>query len=218
MSAAVLPRGIRTYKPRRGRVTARQQRGLELGAHLLTSPQHVAAACDDLGADVVCEIGFGTGEATARMAAAEPSIGLIAVDIHTPGVGDLLMRAVEQSLTNIRVVHGDAIEVMSALPDDRLCGLRAFFPDPWQKARHHKRRLIQPAVLDVAARVLRAGGWWHIATDWAEYGSAIEETFAADERWIGGVIQRPPWRPITRYESLALRDGRAVVDFRFEVR
>lgn len=211
----VLPPGIRTYKPRRGRVTARQQRGLDLGAHLIVDATAAAEACDELGARVVCEIGFGTGEAAAALAAAEPGTGLLAVDVHTPGVGDLLMRAVETPLRNVRVVHGDALEVLAALPDDCLTGVRTFFPDPWPKARHHKRRLVQPAVLDVVARVLRPGGWWHLATDWTDYVEHIVATFAADPRWSGGVIDRPATRPVTRYESIALREGRAIRDLRY---
>lgn len=203
---------IRTFKPRRGRVTARQQRGFEIGAAYLVEPAAATAACDALGPDVICEIGFGTGEATAAMAQAEPDIGIIAIDIHTPGVGDLLHRIAETPLPNVRVIHGDGLEVLPTLPMARLRGIRTYFPDPWPKARHHKRRLIQPHVLDLAARVIREGGTWHTATDWIEYADAIDAAFAADPRWRGGRIARPAWRPVTRYETTALREGRPIVD------
>ncbi len=203
---------IRTFKPRRGRVTARQQRGFELAAAYLVEPADGAAACDSLGPEVICEIGFGTGEATAAMARAEPGIGILAIDIHTPGVGDLLHRIAETPLANVRVIHGDALEVLPTLPPARLRGIRTYFPDPWPKARHHKRRFIQQRTLDIAARVVHEGGTWHTATDWVEYADAIDAAFAADPRWSGGRIARPAWRPVTRYETTALREGRPVID------
>jgi len=203
---------IRTFKPRRGRVTARQNRGFERGAAYLVTADRAATACDELGDLVVCEIGFGTGEATAAMAAADPALGILAIDIHTPGVGDLLHRIVEVPLDNVRVIHDDALEALPHLPPGRLVGVRCYFPDPWPKARHHKRRLLQPKVLDMVARVVRPGATWHIATDWADYAAAIEDTFAADSRWTGGRIDRPSWRPVTRYEATAMRDGRAITD------
>lgn len=205
--------GIRTYKPRRGRVTPRQARGLVTMSHWYGEPAQAADLCDELGSDVVCEIGFGTGEATAAMAAADPTMGVLAIDVHTPGVGDLLMCAEERGLTNVRVVHGDAVEALANLPAHRLIGVRSFFPDPWPKARHHKRRLVRPDIVDLVAGRVRTGGFWHLATDWADYAASMQFVFAASTAyWTGGVIERPAWRPVTRFEDRARRDGREVVD------
>ena len=165
---------------------------------------------------VILEIGFGTGEATADMATREPLTGILAIDIHTPGVGNLLDLLDRAELTNVRVMEADGLLVLKRMiPSGALTGVRSFFPDPWPKARHHKRRLVQPRVLDLVADRLRSGGYWHLATDWTEYADAILACFADDPRWTGGVIDRPDWRPETRYERRALREGREVVDLRF---
>ena len=102
-----------------------------------------------------------------------------------------------------------------SIEPESLAGVRTWFPDPWPKARHHKRRIVQPAVVDLVHSRLAAGGWWHLATDWAEYAEYIEAVFAADPRWTGGVVPRPDWRPVTRYERRAIRDGRSSVDLVF---
>ena len=214
--AGVLRPGVRTYKPRRTRITPRAAAAFGEQARFLIEP---SSGPLDLGREwgagvpVVMEIGFGDGLATAAMAAAEPATGLLAVDVHTPGVGDLLARIGEARLTNIRVMEADALGVLTrSIPPGSLAGVRSFFPDPWPKARHHKRRLVQPAVLDLVHSRLVRGGAWHLATDWAEYATAIQSAFDADGRWSGGVIDRPVGRPVTRYERRALRDGRATTD------
>jgi len=209
-----LPPGIRTFKPRRSRITPRAS------AALAAKPAALLAITDrplDLGAEfgctVVMEIGFGSADATARMAAADPSTGILAVDVHTPGVGDLLDAVARECLPNVRVIEGDAIAVLERMiAPDSLAGVRSYFPDPWPKARHHKRRLVQPAVIDLVGARLQPGGWWHLATDWPDYARWIEEAFADRSEWSGGLIDRPAWRPVTRYEQRALRDGRPVVD------
>jgi tRNA (guanine-N7-)-methyltransferase len=212
----VLRPGIRTYKPRRTRITPRATRALsEQSAFLLRLSAEPLDVESIWGADtpVIVDIGFGDGLATAQMAAADPAVGVLAIDVHTPGVGDLLARIGEMGLTNVRVMEADALGVLKRMiPEHSLTGLRSYFPDPWPKAKHHKRRLVQPDVVDLAASRLRAGGSWHIATDWTEYAEAIRAWFDADPRWSGGRIERPDWRPVTRYERRALRDGRPITD------
>ncbi len=162
---------------------------------------------------VVLEIGFGDGRATAQMAAADPHTGILAIDVHTPGVGALLALVGEMGLTNVRVMEADALGVLARMvPPESLAGLRTFFPDPWPKARHHKRRLVQPEVIEIVHSRLTPGGSWHLATDWGAYAEWAEVRFEADARWQGGVIDRPDWRPVTRYERRALRDGRVITD------
>ena len=215
MSADVLRPGVRTYKPRRSRITPRAERALQEQQRFLL-PTSVPLDLEEIwgeGTPVVLEIGFGDGAATAAMAAADPDTAVLAVDVHTPGVGDLLARIDELGLTRVRVIEGDALRVLrDQVPPDSLAGVRSFFPDPWPKARHHKRRLVQPAVLDLVRSRLVPGGWWHVATDWPEYAATIEATFAADPHWSGGVVARPATRPVTRFERRALRDGRPITD------
>jgi tRNA (guanine-N7-)-methyltransferase len=215
-AAGVLRPGIRTYKPRRTRITDRAARALVEQAAFVLEPTDSAldpAAVWGAGVPVVVEIGFGDGLATAEMAQADRSTGVLAIDVHTPGVGALLARIADAGLTNVRVMEADALTVLARMvPPHSLAGVRSYFPDPWPKARHHKRRLVQPEVLDLVRSRLVPGGTWHLATDWAEYADWTQACFAADARWQGGVIARPAWRPVTRYERRALRDGRAITD------
>jgi len=216
--AGVLGPGIRTYKPRRSRITQRQLLALsEVRWRLEPGDQEIDLA-SVWGADVpvILEIGFGTGAATAQMAAAEPRSGILALDIHTPGVGNLLDLIAGTGITNVRVMEADALTVLKRMiPVGALAGVRSYFPDPWPKARHHKRRIIQRPVLELVASRMRPGGCWHVATDWDAYVVAIEETFAAQPGWTGGRIERPAWRPVTHYEERALREGRAITDLMF---
>ena len=164
----------------------------------------------------ILEIGFGTGATTAAMAAAAPDTGILAVDVHTPGVGDLLDLISARALTNVRVIEADALAVLEfMIAPAALAGVRSYFPDPWPKARHHKRRLVQPDVLALVGSRLGAGGFWHLATDWQEYADAMVACFVADPRWAGGVIDRPHDRPVTHYEARALRERREITDLRF---
>lgn len=218
----VLRPGIRTFKPRRSRITARAERAL------LEQERFLIPASDDLldlasiwGTDVpvVMEIGFGDGRATAAMAASDSGTGILAIDVHTPGVGELLWRLADAGIGNVRVMEADALGVLAGMiPAASLSGLRTYFPDPWPKARHHKRRIVQPAVLDLVATRLQTDGWWHLATDWAEYVDSMRACFDEDPRWEGGPIPRPEDRPVTRYERRALREGRGVTDLLYRLR
>ena len=217
--AGILRPGVRTYKPRRTRMTDRQARGLAQQADLILpvdAPPIDMAKTWGPGVPVVLEIGFGDGRATAEMAAADPGTGVLAVDVHTPGVGELLARVGEAGLTNVRVMEADALGVLDRrIPARALHAVRAYFPDPWPKARHHKRRLVQPEVLALIRSRLTPGGTWHLATDWDEYAAWMLECFGSNPDWRGGPIPRPAWRPETRYERRARRDGRRITDLVF---
>lgn len=212
----ILRPGIRTFKPRRSRITPRQQRALDQAR---TSPE-VLLDVDTLDrvwsidAPVVMDIGFGSAEPVVQLAQEFPDQTILAVDVHTPGVGDLVDRVATDRLSRVFVVEADALELLPQLPG-RLAGVRSYFPDPWPKARHHKRRLVQPAVLDALAAVVSPGGFWHLATDWAEYAGAMIETFDTNPNWSGGAIERPTWRPTTHFERRAIREGRTIADMWF---
>ncbi|MFF2012526.1 tRNA (guanosine(46)-N7)-methyltransferase TrmB [Streptomyces sp. NPDC058195] len=218
-------RRIRSFQPRRSRVTPGQQDallrlwplwGLDIdGQRVLDLPEMFD------GLPVVLEIGFGMGEATAQMAADDPGTGILAVDVHTPGQGNLLSLADRNGLTNIRVANGDAIILLrEMLAPDALDGLRVYFPDPWPKKRHHKRRLIQPEFLDLVAGRLKPGAVLHCATDWEPYAEQMLEVLTAHPRFEntaadGGYAPRPAFRPLTRFEGQGLDKGHVVHDLLF---
>ena len=163
-------------------------------------------------APLILEIGSGMGESTAALAAAEPDVDHLAVEVFEPGIAALLMRATE--LTNLVVLRGDAVTLLSEkVPEASLAGIRIFFPDPWPKRRHHKRRLVQPAFVALAATRLQPGGTLHMATDWADYAEQMRAVADAEPRLVGGEVPRPPWRPVTKFEARARAEGRDVHDF-----
>ena len=206
---------IRTYIPRRGRVSERQATAIaEAGGLLLPMGAEILDLGEIFaGLPVVLEVGFGTGSATVTMAESAPDLGILAVDVHTPGLGDLLYRTRERRLTNICAIAGDALVVAEQmLSQSALEGIRTFFPDPWPKARHHKRRLVAPANAALLASRTKVGGFWHLATDWQPYAEQMQEVLDASRQWTGGVIPRPTDRPITRYEATAIREHRNSTD------
>ena len=209
---------IRTYKPRRGRVTPRQASALAIEDGLLLPLASSLLDVNDIwgGRPLVLEIGFGTGASTIDTAEAEPETGLLAVDVHTPGIGDLLFRVRRAGLSNVRVMEADALEVLrDMIPVGALAGIRSYFPDPWPKARHHKRRLVTAEHASLIASRAASGATWHLATDWAPYAEQMLEVLGAHPRWSGTVIDRPVNRPVTRYERTALLQGRAITDLCF---
>ncbi len=218
-------RRIRSFQPRRSRVTAGQeaalrrlwpQWGFDVDGECTLDPKALFE-----GRPVVLEIGFGMGEATARMAAADPDTGILAVDVHTPGQGTLLALAESGGLSNIRVANGDAIILLrEMLPPASLSGLRVYFPDPWPKTRHHKRRLIQPDFVTLAATRLAAGALLHCATDWEPYAEQMLDVLSAHPGFAntqpdGGYAPRPDFRPRTRFEAQGLGKGHTVRDLLF---
>ena len=164
-------------------------------------------------APLVLEIGSGMGDATAAMAAADPDRDWLAVEAHLPGVAALLVLVERHGLTNVRVAHGDALRLLRAdVAPGSLDAVHAFFPDPWPKARHHKRRLVQPAHVALLRDRLRVGGTLHVATDWAPYAEQVSDVLGCDPDLEGGVVPRPAHRPVTRFEQRGLDLGHEVQD------
>lgn len=170
----------------------------------------------------VLEIGFGMGETTAAVAQAQPDRDFLGIEVHGPGVGSLLKRADELGLTNLRVIRHDATEVVAAMiPHGSLAAIHVFFPDPWPKKRHHKRRLLKPAFVHELALRLAPDGYLHVATDWDEYAHEILATLAAEPllaNVAAGFAPRPDYRPLTRFETRGLRLGHGVWDVVFRRR
>lgn len=204
-----------------------QQRALEtLGPRYMVA--HVANEALDFGrlfgraAPVVVEIGFGMGDATAQIAAARPGDDFLGIEVHTPGVGALLQRLEERGLANVRIVQHDAVDVLrETIPAGSLAGVHVYFPDPWHKKKHHKRRLIQPEFVRLLASRLQAGGYLHCATDWEPYAVQMLEVLGAEPTLANtadGYAPRPEWRPLTKFENRGLKLGHGVWDLLFRRR
>lgn len=170
----------------------------------------------------VLEIGFGMGEALAEFARAHPERDFLGIEVHTPGVGNLLKLVDADGLTNVRVISHDAVEVLThMIAPDSFDGVHVFFPDPWPKKRHHKRRLIQPAFVRLLASRLRPGGYLHLATDWVEYATQMLEVLRAEPSLANtaeGYVERPESRPQTKFEARGIRLGHEVRDLLFRRR
>ena len=220
-------RHIRSFARRRGHITQGQRRAFDalLPAFGIGYAPALLDFTSAFGrkAPVVLEIGFGMGETTAAMARAHPELDFIAVEVFTAGVGALLKRIDEEKLENIRIVHHDAVEVVrDMIPRDSLAGVHIYFPDPWQKKRHHKRRLVaQPFVGQLASR-LAVGGYLHCATDWAEYGQQMLDVLANEPQLVNtasGFASTPrnprAERPATKFHARGERLGHAVWDLVF---
>ena len=219
-------RSIRSYVLRAGRMGTGQQRALETLGPRFVLP-HAAAPLDfeavfGRRAPVILEIGFGMGDATARIAAARPGDDFLAVEVHTPGVGALLQRIAEQGLSNLRLVQHDAVEVLrDMIPPGSLAGIHVYFPDPWHKKKHNKRRLIQAPFVRTLASHLALGGYLHCATDWQPYAEQMLEVLSAEPALVNtaeGYAPRPEWRPLTKFENRGLKLGHGVWDLVFRRR
>ena len=166
--------------------------------------------------EVVMEIGSGMGEATAEIAETQPDVGFIAVEVHKAGIGALIKRAEGKGIRNLRIIEGDIWEVLNNHVDDgAVDAFHIFFPDPWPKRKQSKRRLLQPRFIEILARKLKKGGRIHIATDWVPYAEEIEKNFAANSDFSGGIVPRPKWRPLTKFEGKGIRKSHEVRDFAF---
>ncbi|GAB2574168.1 tRNA (guanosine(46)-N7)-methyltransferase TrmB [Streptomyces capparidis] len=218
---------IRSFHPRRGRITTAQADARErlwpvYGLEADGRPLDLGALFGDPGLPVVLEIGFGMGEATAAMAQADPGTGILGCDVHTPGQGNLLHLVEKAGLRNVRVVNGDAVVLLrDMLAPGRLAGLRVFFPDPWPKKRHHKRRLIQPEFVRLAVSRLAPGAVVHCATDWEPYAEQMLQVLGAEpalRNLHADYAPRPASRPLTKFERQGLRKGHVVRDLLFERR
>ncbi len=214
---------IRSYVLRQGRFSTGQQRAYEelLPRYgLAFEPRKLDwAAVFGRTAPVVVEIGSGMGETTVAIAQARPDTDFLAIEVHTPGVGSLLRQISERALTNVRVIQHDAIEVLAGMvPPGSLEGVHLFFPDPWPKKRHHKRRIVQPETAALVASCLRRGGYFHFATDWPEYADHVLHVLSATPglaNGAAGFIPRPAARPETKFERRGLALGHEVRDLVF---
>ncbi|HNH89858.1 MAG TPA: tRNA (guanosine(46)-N7)-methyltransferase TrmB [Thiobacillaceae bacterium] len=220
MSTEVQHRPIRSFVLRTGRLGTGQLKALdELGPRFVLPYQSAPldlAATFGREAPKVLEIGFGMGQATAEIARNHPEIDYLGVEVHTPGVGALLKLIGEQDLANLRLIQHDAVEVLRhMIPEAGLDGIHIFFPDPWHKKRHHKRRLIQPAFAELLASRLRTGGYLHLATDWRDYAEQMLAVLTANPHLRNssdGYAPRPEYRPLTKFEQRGLRLGHGVWD------
>ncbi|WP_354001607.1 tRNA (guanosine(46)-N7)-methyltransferase TrmB [Caenimonas aquaedulcis] len=220
------PRAIRSFVRRAGRTTTGQAKAFETLGPAFIIPYRAApldfAAAFGRDAPVVLEIGFGMGEATAHIAELMPGTNFLCCEVHEPGVGALLKRIGEKGLTNIRIVAHDAVEVLEhMLPAQSLAGAHIFFPDPWHKLRHHKRRLIQPPLVAKLASRLAPGGYLHCATDWQPYAQQMLEVIGAEpllQNTAAGYAERPHYRPLTKFENRGLKLGHGVWDLVFRRR
>ena len=214
---------IRSYVLRQGRVSNAQQRCRDMlmpqyGIPYATQPLDFDTT---FGRDAprILEIGFGMGETTAAIAEAHPHNDYLAIEVHTPGVGSLLKQIKERQLGNIRIIQHDAVKVLrDMLADSVLGGAHIFFPDPWHKARHNKRRLIQPPFVAQLVQKLKPGGYIHVATDWQDYAEQVLAVLSADpllENTAVDYAPRPDYRPLTKFEQRGLRLGHGVWDLVF---
>ncbi len=226
MSEPLHQRSIRSFVLRAGRMGSGQARALaELGPRFLLPYQPVLLDLDAAfgrQAPQVVEIGFGMGHATAAIADAQRETDYLGLEVHEPGVGALLKRIEELGLDNLRIVQHDAVEVFNhMLAEASLDGIHIFFPDPWHKKRHHKRRLIQPAFVALLAQKLKPGGYLHLATDWEDYARQMLEVISAEPQLANTTddfAPRPEYRPLTKFEQRGLRLGHGVWDLVFRRR
>ncbi len=217
------PKTIRSYVRRTGRVTTGQAKAFEdLGPQFLlkyaNAPLDAQAAFGRPG-KLILEIGFGMGEATAHIARVRPDDNFLCCEVHEPGVGALLKRIGEHDITNIRILQHDAVEVIDhMLPEGSIDGVHIFFPDPWHKKKHNKRRLIQSPLVAKLATRLKPGGYIHCATDWEPYAVQMLEVLGAEPQLANtaqGYAAKPDYRPLTKFENRGLRLGHGVWDLVF---
>lgn len=217
-TTGVLPT-IRSYIKRGSRMTAAQEAAInKYWSKYGLDPEKpiVPESIFPDKREVIVEIGSGMGEATSQLARHFSDSGYIAIEVHQAGIGALILRAEELELSNLRVIEADAtVVIRDQFPDHSIDAFHIFFPDPWPKTKQRKRRLIQPALLDLIAAKLKSDGRVCIATDWAEYADAIAKVFAADSRFKGGVVSRPSWRPLTKFESKGMKKSHVVTDFHY---
>ncbi len=217
-------RRIRSFVLRQGRVTKGQAHALEIG--LPKFGISYAATTLDLNEQFnrtdskkILEIGFGMGETTAKIAQTLPDYDFLAVEVHTPGVGALLKLAEEHALTNIRIIQHDVVDVLhNMLADASLDGIHIFFPDPWHKKRHHKRRLIQAEFVKLLCAKLKSGAYLHVATDWQEYAEWVLAVLTAETQLQNSAdtyAEKPSYRPLTKFENRGIKLGHGVWDMVF---
>ena len=211
----VVPRPNNTFKPRRRAMSEQRQAefdtwlerwGLDQSGELVDWNEVFG------GRPVVLDIGFGRGEGTVDMARADSGTAIVGIEVHTPGVVAVLDAIENDPLPHVRAVHGDVLRFLLRVPLDSLAGVRIYFPDPWPKKRHHARRLVRSDVVGALVDRLEVGGILHLATDIADYAQQMAEVCNAEDRLEGGIVPRPDWRPLTRFEQRGLDAGRPPTD------
>ncbi|MCL1078288.1 tRNA (guanosine(46)-N7)-methyltransferase TrmB [Parashewanella spongiae] len=219
-------RKVRSFVLREGRLTKGQAQAIE--SHWASMGLEYTPEGIDLNtifnreADTVLEIGFGMGASLVEMAAAAPNNNYIGIEVHKPGVGTCLAGAAEANITNLRVYHHDAVEVLeNSIADGSLARVQLFFPDPWHKKRHHKRRIVQLEFVELLRRKLKVGGVFHMATDWENYAEHMLEIMNAapgyrNQSQTDNYVPRPEYRPLTKFEARGQRLGHGVWDLMFE--
>lgn len=226
-NSASLPahRPIRSFVLRQGRLSAAQARAIEQGRALTLAYAQTPldlAATFGRDAPTIVEIGFGMGHTTADIAERRPAENFLCLEVHTPGVGSLLKMVGERRLSNVRVIQHDAVEVLThMIADGMLAGVHIYFPDPWHKKRHHKRRLIQPPFVKLLVQKLRPDGYLHLATDWEDYANQMLEVLGAEptlKNTVEGFAPRPEYRTESNFERRGLRLGHGVWDLVFKKR
>jgi tRNA (guanine-N7-)-methyltransferase len=218
-------RRVRSFVLRAGRLTEGQKRALSelwpVFGLVECGDQLDLAALFGNSHPVIMEIGFGNGDATWQMAASQPHENFLAVEVHKPGVGHLLLKLEEHGISNVRIACEDAVELLDKrIPAASLAGVRIYFPDPWPKKRHHKRRIVQAPFIGLLAEKMRIGGILHLATDWAPYAEHMLEVMHNCKGFenfspVGGPVSKPAWRPATKYEQRGERLGHGVFDLVF---
>ncbi len=220
-------RTVKSYVLRAGRTTIGQAKAYELHGPANLQPYTPAPFAADLAfgrtAPLILEIGFGMGEATAHIAKLRPEDNFLCCEVHEAGVGALLKRIGEQHIQNIRILRHDAVEVIDhMLAEQSLDGVHIFFPDPWHKTKHHKRRLIQSGLVNKLAHCLKPGGYLHCATDWQAYAEQMMQVIGAEallantgDATQGGYAAKPDYRPLTKFENRGLKLGHGVWDLVF---
>ena len=220
----LFPRKIQSFIRRQGRLTAGQQHALDNYWNVYgldPAIDYDLTAVFGRSAPRCIEIGFGNGESLALMAAANPDIDYIGIEVHRPGIGHLLMLLAERKLTNVRIYCHDAIEILEKrLPDDSLSGVHLFFPDPWPKKKHHKRRIVQPGFTQLLCRKLKTGGYFHAASDWQHYAKQMLTVLSEEKRLTNAspfddFCPRPDYRPLTKFEQRGIKLGHGVWDLIF---
>ena len=217
-------RRIRSFVLRQGRLTKGQERALQtewltFGIDYIEIKLDLNQVFGRNDSKKILEIGFGMGESTAKIAQTLPDCDFLAVEVHTPGIGSLLKLTQELALTNIRIIQHDVVEVLeSMLPENSLDGVHIFFPDPWHKKRHHKRRLIQAAFVKLLCSKLKVGAYIHVATDWQEYAEWVLEVLHAEPQLKNSAenyAEKPSYRPLTKFENRGIKLGHGVWDLVF---
>ena len=211
--------GIKSFRLRGKRMTRAQNAALERSWDEFGIIAGTSVDIEELfprSKEIIVEIGFGMGDATAEIAKAHPDNGYIAIEVHPPGIGKLLSLIEEHSLRNVRIIEGDAIEILQTMFTDHcISGFHLFFPDPWPKMKHNKRRIVNAEFLALIHRKLKSGGYINIATDWVPYAESIQGVFALSTLFTGGEVPRPQWRPYTKFEGKGLAKEHRVSDFHY---